>query len=231
MAMTAVPRDASLNSADHAYFALRDRILAGGIKPGDVLKERELCDELSVSRTPVREALRRLSADGLVETRPRRSIIVTSFADNELGEIFELGIVLESFVAALAAEKATAEDRVRLEAILAQMETLIGARQYRAEDYVELDQAFHDQIAIMARNPRIYQILRQTMSFRLLANIFGRYEHDDFVTSLAQHHTIVRAISSGDPDWARSAMASHVRTGQAAQRQNRERSSGIPVVA
>ena len=95
-----------MNSSDQAYVSLRERILEGRLKPGTALKERDLCEELNVSRTPIREALRRLSADGLAEVRPRRSIVVSSFGADELTEIFELGIVLESFVAALAATKA-----------------------------------------------------------------------------------------------------------------------------
>ena len=208
-----------MNSSDQAYLALRERILQGQLKPGTALKERDLCEELNVSRTPIREALRRLSADGLAEVRPGRSIIVTFFAAEDLTEIFELGIVLESFVAGLAAAKATHEDIDRLEDIVSEMASLpevIMARQN--ERYIKLDQAFHDMIAAIARNPRIAQILKQTMSFRVLANIFEKYEQSDFTTSIAQHRTIVSAIASGDSDWAQAAMGSHIRTGQAAHR-------------
>lgn len=208
-----------MNSSDQAYLALRERILQGQLKPGTALKERDLCEELNVSRTPIREALRRLSADGLAEVRPGRSIIVTLFAAEELTEIFELGIVLESFVAGLAAAKATHQDIDRLEDIVSEMASLpevIMARQN--ERYIKLDQAFHDMIAAIARNPRIAQILKQTMSFRVLANIFEKYEQSDFTTSIAQHRTIVSAIASGDSDWAQAAMGSHIRTGQAAHR-------------
>ncbi len=208
----------AMNSSDQAYRVLRERILSGSIKPGEVLKERDLCEELNISRTPIREALRRLSADGLADVRPRRSIIVTSFDETELAEIFELGIVLESFVAALAAEKAKPDDLLKLSAIVDQMEAMLAQSPPDAsEQYIKLDQAFHDAIAATARNPRIAQILRQTMSFRVLHNIFERYVPTDFATSLAQHKTIIGAIASGDPDWSRSAMTSHVRTGQAAQ--------------
>jgi DNA-binding FadR family transcriptional regulator len=84
-----------LNSSDHAYLTLRERILQGEIPPGAVLKERDLCEQLNISRTPIREALRRLCADGLAEARPRRSIIVSAFDDQEMAEIFELGSSLK----------------------------------------------------------------------------------------------------------------------------------------
>ena len=208
-----------MNSSDQAYLALRERILEGRLKPGTALKERDLCEELKVSRTPIREALRRLSADGLAEVRPGRSIIVTLFEADELTEIFELGIVLESFVAGLAAVKAIPDDISRLEGIVGEMASLSEVSAMRQNvRYIKLDQAFHDMIAAIARNPRIAQILKQTMSFRVLANIFEKYEPSDFATSLAQHRTIVGAIASGDSDWAQSAMSSHIRTGQAAHR-------------
>lgn len=210
-----------MNSSDQAYFALRERILDGQLKPGTALKERDLCDQLNVSRTPVREALRRLSADGLAEVRPRRSIVVSSFNESELTEIFELGIVLESFVAGLAAEKATPTDIARLEAILDEMTLLAdSADPGRAEHYVKLDQTFHDAIAATARNPRISEILRQAVSIRVLANIFDKYESGDFSTSITQHRTIVGAIASGDIEWAQSAMGNHIRTGRAAHRRS-----------
>ena len=114
-----------MNSSDQAYHTLRAKILEGLFKPGSLLEERELCEQPSVSRTPIREALRRLSANGLVEVRPRRSIIVSSFDKDELAEIFELGIVLESFVARLAASRS---DRRAWEALDNPWLEIIGMR-------------------------------------------------------------------------------------------------------
>jgi DNA-binding GntR family transcriptional regulator len=100
------------------------------------------------------------------------------------------------------------------------MEALLSDGPDAAKDgFVKLDRAFHDAIAEAARSPRIAQILRQTVSTRVLSRIFDRYSGADFATSVAQHRTIVRAIAAGDSDWARSTMDSHIRSGQAAQRQ------------
>ncbi|MFZ4748040.1 MAG: GntR family transcriptional regulator [Sphingomonas sp.] len=218
-----MPIDESvLNASEEAYQQLRDRILDGTLKPGGSLIERDLCSQFGISRTPVREALRRLTADGLAEMRPRRSIIVSSFCEEELGEIFELGIVLESFVAGLAAQKASSADIGELETILADMEGLL---QHRGDSesfaYAKLDQAFHDRIAQAAHNPRVSQILRQTVSLRLLANLMEHYVPRDFKVSLTQHRMIVQAIAAGDAEWAQTAMGSHIRTGRAAGRKVR----------
>lgn len=206
-----------VNSSEQVYHQLREQILDGKLKPGEALKERDLCEALDVSRTPVREALRRLFADGLTEMRPRRSIVVSSYSEEEVSEIFELGIVLESFVAGLAAQKATADDVAKLETILVRMQGMLddgGAA--RSSEYAKLDQMLHDAIAAAARNPRIAQILRQAVSLRLLTNVMAQYADDDFSGSLAQHRQIVRAIAAGDAEWAQTAMASHVRSGRAA---------------
>ncbi len=218
-----MPIDASvMNASEEAYLQLRDQILDGTLKPGKSLIERDLCGQLDISRTPVREALRRLTADGLAEMRPRRSIIVSSFSEEELGEIFELGIVLESFVAGLAAQKASATDVAELEMILAKMETLLHSEAGSGSiAYAKLDQAFHDRIAQAARNPRVAQILRQTVSLRLLANLMEHYVPRDFNASLTQHRMIVQAIAAGDSEWAQSAMGNHIRTGRAAGRKDR----------
>lgn len=97
----------NVNSSEIAYRKLRERILSGELKAGAALKERDLCAELGISRTPVREALRRLSADGLVDMQPRRSIRVSSFDEEELAEIYEIGHLLQSHVTGMAARKAT----------------------------------------------------------------------------------------------------------------------------
>lgn len=207
----------SLSSSEQAYVALRDQILTSERRPGEALKERDLCAELNVSRTPVREALRRLVADGLVEMQPRRSIVVARFNEEELAEIFELGIVLESFVAGLAAKKATDADIAALRDLAAQMENLVVDDQPVPSDaYATLDQAFHARIAQAARNPRVTQMLQQTVSLRLLMNVMTKYSHHDFENSLSHHRMIVSAIAARDADWAQNAMGGHIRTGRAA---------------
>ena len=203
-----------MNSSDQAYSELRNRILDGRLVSGTTLKERDLCAELSISRTPVREALRRLSADGLAEIRPRRSIIVSSFDADEIEEIFELGILLESFVASLAAEKATDEDVRSLNGIVEAMERTLSAAQAEAE-YVRLDQSFHDRLSRIARSKRVADVLHQTVSLRLLMKLFHDYQPTDYATSLSQHRIIAQAIAARNADWAAASMRSHIRTGQA----------------
>jgi DNA-binding GntR family transcriptional regulator len=200
-------------SSDQVYEELKRDILRGKFTPGSPLKERDLCSLMNVSRTPVREALQRLGREGLAEIRPGRSTIVAELDQEEINEIFALGAMLEAFVAGLAAEKATQTDIARLEDIVASMERVLADHAERS-DYARFDHAFHEQLSAMARSKRVTDMLRRTVSFRLLASIFQTYEPVDFETSLSQHKTILRAIKSGDAEWATTAMRSHIMTGK-----------------
>ncbi|MFN2098466.1 GntR family transcriptional regulator [Altererythrobacter sp. MF3-039] len=202
-------------SSDHSYNEIRRQILEGELKPGAPLKERDLCAQMGISRTPIREALRRLVADGLAEMQPRRSIVVSSYSAKELAEIFELGSILETHVAGLAAEKATPEDVENLRLMLQEMQELLDNEPSDvAAAYARFDQQFHDGIAKAARNDRIAQMLRQTVSLRWLASLMRRYSKDDFQRSLSHHKQIVDAIAARDPSGAREEMATHVGSGR-----------------
>ena len=202
-----------MTSSDQVYEELKRALLEGKFKPGSALKERDICASLNVSRTPVREALQRLGSEGLAELRPGRSIIVSEFDQEEIREIFAVGTMLEGFVAGLAAAKATDQDIAILRQIVTSMGELLESGD-EASGYVHLDHAFHNQLSMMARSKRIGQILRQTVSFRLLAKLFQAYEPVDFSTSYNQHITILRAIEKRDAVWATAAMQSHIMTGR-----------------
>lgn len=210
-----------MSLSEQPYRELRARILDGRLEPGTPLKERDLCADLHVSRTPIREALRRLSADGLAEIRPGRSIIVARFDSQEIEEIFELGIVLESFVAGLAAAKATPDDIARLAAILDDMQKAVDAAPARHAAYIQLDRDFHEHLSAIARNRRVSDMLRQAVSFRVLLDVFTDYDSPDFATSLAQHRTILGAIEARDADWASAAMRTHIMTGRSVKSRRR----------
>lgn len=206
-------------ASTQVYAELRERILRGELKAGSALKERDLCAQLDVSRTPVREALRQLSAEGLVEVRPHRSIVVASFDPAEVEEVFELGVMLESFIAGLAADKATADDVERLRATVAAMGRLAAEPPADLRlRYAALDRAFHEALATAARSPRIAAVLHQTINFRLLINLFDDYAPLDIETSLMQHRNILAAVETSNADWAAAAMRNHIRTGQGVRR-------------
>lgn len=202
-------------AVDKAYAALRARIFSGEFAPGDRLKEREICAELDVSRTPVREALRRLQADGLVVIEPRRGGIVAGINSTEAEEIYSLGMLLESFGAGLAAKRATAEDIGELKRIVADMEDVLREDTPAARSaYLELDSDLHRHIVQMAGNRHLGQLVRQIVGLPVLIQAFTHYSHDDLQASLQQHRTIVAALEAGDAEWAEAAMRAHILAGR-----------------
>ena len=202
-------------ASDRVYQTLKARILNGESKPGERLKERDLVAELGASRTPIREALRQLSSEGLVVTRPRRGMIVADLEPREVKEIFDLGVILESFAAKLAALSATDEDIDRLKSLIDTMDqTLSHASEDAFKRYIQLDRDFHDAISSAARNGRLQAILQQTINLRVLSQAFGQYSAEDYQQSLSQHRNIAVAIEARNPEWAESAMRTHTLTGR-----------------
>ena len=204
--------------ASRAYQEIRDRIQAGKLRPGDRLVERTLCADLGMSRTPVREALRLLTADGWVTNRPNRGMIVTRLTEEEVSEIFEFGMVLESFMASLAAKKATAKDAGWLQGLLERMENVLSSSETELSSYIELDREFHSGIAQMAGNRRLASMLKSVMGSYVLFQAFKQYGKPDLQLSLQQHRTIARAITHADPEWAASSMRTHILSGRSISR-------------
>lgn len=203
-------------TVDRAYAALRDRIFSGELRAGDRLKERDVCADLKISRTPVREALRRLQADGLVDIEPRRGGIVAGISASEIDEVYSLGILLESFAARLAAQRASAADLDRLRGIIGTMdETLAGETARTRHRYLELDSELHRLIVTMAANRRLSAAVQQIVSTPVLVQAFTHYSQTDLERSLEQHRNIVAALAARDPDWAESAMRAHIHAARA----------------
>lgn len=202
-------------ASEKAYRMLRDRIFSGDYAPGSRLKERQLCADLEVSRTPVREALRRLEAEGLVQIEPRRGGVVSHIDVEEAEEIFALGTVIEGFAAKMAAHKATAGAVADLERIVAAMEeTLERADERCRTDYMKLDGELHGRIVAMADSRRLSAALQQVVGVPVLVQAFNRYTPEHLRQSFDQHRTLVEAIRERDAEWAESAMRYHILAGR-----------------
>ena len=203
-------------AAEKAYEAIYQSIRQGAIPPGTRLIERQLCQELAISRTPVREALRRLTAEGLVENRPHRGVIVSQLSQAELAEVYEVGVVLESTVAGVAARNCGRTAQLVLRRLLTDMRAVLANEMIDPAQYVALDHAFHMAIAESTGNRRLVTMLRSTCDLRVLNTAFSHYDRAHYERSLRQHETIAEAIEAGDEDWASSAMRAHVLSARAA---------------
>lgn len=190
---------------------LRRFILEGDLQPGARLQEIELAAQLGVSRTPVREALRELSSQGLVEILPNRGARVTRWSAKDLAEIYDLRSMLESHAAERAATRMSGPDVERLLALCGQMAAC--ARRGHKHDLVQLSDLngeFHSQILRAADSPRLATMLASIVQVPLVIRTFTRYSPEALDRSMSHHRELAAAIRAGAPEWAASVMRSHI---------------------
>jgi len=196
---------------EKAYRAVRDGIIAGRFPPAQRITEQEVAAAAGVSRTPVREALRRLHAEGLVEFRPNQGAMVTVWAPEETEEIFELRALLESHAARRAAQRATGSQIATLRefAERQQVESRMRNAGYLERIY-EINSRFHREVQTAAASPRLSQALASILEAPLVLKTFQSYTSEELLRSASHHLEIVRAIENRDGEWAASVMRSHV---------------------
>lgn len=193
------------------YQEMRSRILAGKFAPGERLVEQALAEEFNVSRTPVREAIRRLVHEGFVEKGPGYSTRVTEFPEDELIQLFEIRRRLESFAAGRAAKMANEAELAELRSLSRQMTAHTPPK--TPEDFKLITTAnsrFHQIIYEAARSPRLTALIASAVNIGVVARTYHSYSEADLLRSAQHHSEIVDAIEAGVPEWAESVMSSHV---------------------
>lgn len=195
---------------------MRRRIINGDLEPGVSLSEIALAEDFGVSRTPVREALKQLQTEGLVEIRPRVGTFVTIPTRREITELFEMKELLEGAAARLLAQRGRVPEIELLEENLRQADAAV-ARDDRTR-YAELVQEFHDLIIRGADNSKLeahYRILMNQLAYPRLVttslNQPGRALQSD-----REHHTVLELIEAKDGDSAERVMREHVRASRRA---------------
>ncbi|SFP53704.1 DNA-binding transcriptional regulator, GntR family [Geodermatophilus dictyosporus] len=205
-----------VTSAERALTALRDLIMGGQLAPGARLGEVELADRLGVSRTPVREALSRLAAEGLVQVVPNRGARVATWTVAELEGVFDLRAVLEPRLTALAVPNVRPADVDELDALARQMlEVGSPGPGQDLDALVPLNRAFHDRLVALAGHPALAAALAAAIHPPIVRRNFLTYDEESLRRSLAHHGEIVAALSAGDPEWARAVMTSHIANARA----------------
>ena len=188
---------------------LRDAIRKGVLKPGERLMEIQLAEELGVSRTPVREAIRKLELEGYVIMMPRRGTYVANLSIRDVNEVFEIRTSLDSLASGLAAERITDDELERLQRLLVIIGGYVEANDM--DKIVETDTEFHDLLYQASRNTRlvgiIFNLREQLTRFRTTSMSFpGRLK-----ATLEEHRRIVEAIAQGDVKEAQQAAEDHMR--------------------
>jgi DNA-binding GntR family transcriptional regulator len=194
---------------DRLTDAIRLAVVEGRYVPGQRLVESDLTEEFSVSRGPLREALKRLEAEGLVDIVPHRGAAVRKPSPAELEELFQVREVLEGLAARLAAENAGApEVRRRLER---EVEAQRGGKEgFDTLDYIEDNERFHRTIVEVAGSPMLDRMIQQLRMPVYRAAFFRLFKASNRGRSVGQHLAILEAILAGDADRAEREMRGHV---------------------
>ncbi len=198
-------------ASKNATAMLRELILAGSLPAGAKLGEAELATRLDVSRTPVREALSRLAAEGLVDLVPNRGARVARWSDEDLEQIFELRLRLEPYAVGLAVPRLTDADLDDL-GDLAQRMVSLGkpGRSQDLDGIVHLNRQFHRTLINRAANPALASSLLAVTHASVVNQNFHNYSPAALARSLAHHVEIVAAARVGNTDWANAVMRSHL---------------------
>ncbi len=202
---------------------LRERITSGRIPPGSHLTETDLAAEYNLSRSPIRKALRELSAEGLVVLEPRRGAFVAEWTTSDAAEIMEIRALLEGQGARLAAMKRTPEQLQALAELNARMEQLNLDRPDGYRTHIsELNHEFHLLILESASAPRLYSIAKDLALAPIMVGSFQFYDDHQLERSLDDHRMILDAIDHHEPERARILMDGHLRNAYAALNRHRE---------
>ena len=212
-------RNESVRAVDKAYLKIKEGIISGHYPAGTRITEQEAVAASGVSRTPVREALRSLQAEGLVDFTPNLGAMVTVWTQADADEVFELRALLEAYGAQRAARHATAEQLVMLRE-LAEAQLLESIE--RGDGYIErigdINSQFHHALHDAAGSPRLRRTLSALIEAPLVMKTFHKYTPEDLVRSAQHHIELCTALEAHDAEWAASVMSSHVHAARGALR-------------
>lgn len=196
-----------VNLTDRVYRVIKDRILSQEIEVGSRLRDEEIAQQLGVSRTPVREAVLRLSREGLVEIIPRSGTRVRTFSEEDLEHIFDLRIALEALAIRKAVARIEPEQIKRLRSMHVKAE--LALQQGDAKPALEFDTQMHRVILEASGNPRLQEIMVTINDYvALFRNIGARTPYHRGYTY--RHREIIRALERRDPDMGARMLSEHI---------------------
>ena len=206
-------------AAEKVYLTVRSRILNGSYSAAMRLTEQEIAKTNGVSRTPVREALRRLQAEGYVTATANHGAVVTEWTPDGVNDVFELRSLLEPYGAARAAERITAEGIEQLRE-LAERQHHESAT--RAPGFIErvgeLNSSFHRLVQAFSGNTRLTKLMPMLVEAPLVLKTFAHYTPDELLRSAHHHLEIVSALEAHDPEWTAAVMRTHILAAQSSIR-------------
>jgi DNA-binding GntR family transcriptional regulator len=209
------PSGEAVSLADQAFYAIRELIVTLELAPGAAINERELTEQLAIGRTPVREALRRLTQEKLVEVYPRRGIFVTTIDVRDLARLCEVRAVLEAEAARLAAERATQADLDQVADLLNELRAPKG-RDDKA--LIDLDQRIHRTIYRCTHNHFLEATLDAYYALALRIWMLALEETGELQAAVLEHRVLLEAVALGKGEAAAQVMRDHVQRFEVAMR-------------
>ena len=196
-----------LTDAGKAYLQIKEKIITVEMLPGSVIQESKLMEELSLGRTPIREALKQLQSENLVVVAPRRGMFVADVAITDLQQVYEVRVELESLAARLAAQRIMAEQLMEFRYLIAE---------YRRADrcdknlFLSLDRRFHQLLAEAAGNKFLRSEIEKfyNLSLRIWYLAFNRIRSED--VDVSAHVEILDAIEARDLSRSEARMRQHI---------------------
>lgn len=201
-----------VKAVDIAYETIRDGIRNGTYPPGSHLTAQALAKASGFSRTPVREAMRRLHAEALIQFIPNRGAFVATWSRREIEQIYDLRILLESFAAREAACHISDAQLADLREFAVQMHGITQSDEPDVGKVTELNDEFHKLVLDASGNVRLRNLLGTIVEIPLVLNTFRSYSLDQIRRSAAQHLELADAFAARDEEWASAVMTAHIRS-------------------
>ncbi|MEG9247125.1 GntR family transcriptional regulator [Arthrobacter sp. Soc17.1.1.1] len=204
-----VTPDSTRTSNDSAYGQVRSMIASGELAAGSWLRETTLADRIGVSRTPIREALNRLAAEGLVELSRNKGAQVVSFSPDDVAGLYDVRAGFEPHAVLLSVPKLTDDDITELASLSERMEAVVAEGGDLA-GLGALNAAFHGIFIERCGNRHVATALQSVMRPAVVAHTFRKYSAEALRRSMQHHAELVAAAAARDGEWAESVMRTHI---------------------
>lgn len=187
---------------------LREMILSGELRAGEKVPEEQLCERFGVSRTPIREALKVLAAEGVLQILPHRGAIVSRITEHEIAELFPIMASLERLAGRLACEAASERDIARMRALHDEMMQCHAAGE--EADYLRLNREIHDFFFVIARNHTLHAFYKQVLTRIHSCRFVMRKTREEWDRAVGEHRQMMAALEARDGDALAGLLERHV---------------------
>lgn len=197
-------------AVEKAYGTIREMIISGELAPGDPLGEEALAERCGVSRTPVRDALKRLEAEMLIRRTESQRSFVADWSLDDIADVFELRAMLEAHAARRAAERMTSSALKALRDCNKRLKNAVMQTRPDVDAFLEENRVFHSMILEVAASPRLATLLGALIEQPVVWRTAHHYGEEELHRSYREHDELLAAFARADGGWAEAVMASHI---------------------